>query len=413
MRWTRGERPAWVRAVNAAGRGLEAMGQRFPRLEGDRLLETASRRAGLSDFGDESFREPFEIFVGALESEADLTQIGRLIARHEVLTLLENRLRIEDSFRRHPEIREERIQRPLFVTGTGRSGTSILHELLAQDPAHRALLSWEALHPCPPLDGSCDDRARIRAADREVRLWERIAPVYRTMHENGALVPQECIYLTAHAFASDLLSGNYSVPSYAAWLAKADQSVAYRTHRRILALLQWRRGGERWVLKAPSHLWALEPLLGVYPDACVVQTHRDPLAVVASMTSLMTTLLWLRSDRVDPARLGQQAVRSIGYMLKESMRLRDGGALDPRQICDVRYADFLDDPIGEVARIYDHFGLGFGAEAESRMRAYLAAKPKGRHGAHTYRFEDTGVDLAEARDRFSAYCDRFDLPAEL
>jgi hypothetical protein len=413
MSWTRRDRPRWVRAVNALGRGIDAAGRRVPRLEAERLMATASRRAGLSDFGDVGFREPFELFVGALEDEADLTLIGRMIARHEVLTLLENRLRIEETCRRHPEIAEQRIRRPLFVTGTGRSGTSILHELLAQDPAHRALLSWEALHPCPRASDLDDRERRIRAAEREVGLWEHIAPVYRTMHENGALVPQECIYLTAHAFASDLLSGSYAVPSYAAWLARADLRPAYRTHERILKLLQWQRGDTHWVLKAPSHLWALEPLLAVYPDARIVQTHRDPVAVIASMVSLMTTLLWLRSDRVDPARLGQQAVRSIGHMLKQSMRLRDGGRVDPERICDVRYADFVDDPIAEVARIYDRFGLDLGAEAEARMRAYLSAKPKGRHGAHGYRFEDTGLDLAEARERFAFYCERFDLPREL
>jgi hypothetical protein len=300
------------------------------------------------------------------------------------------------------------------VTGTGRSGTSILHELLAQDPAHRVLLSWEALHPCPPpRSETYEHDPRIRRTEREVRLWERIAPAYRTMHENGARVPQECIYLTAHSFVSDLLSGMYAVPTYAAWLARADLREAYRIHRRLLQLLQWRHRRERWVLKAPSHLWALGPLLAVYPDACIVQTHRDPLAVVASMTSLMATLLWMRSDRVDPRALGERTLRSIGFMLDQALRLRDAGGIGPERICDVRYGDFLADPIAAVAGVYDHFGIPFGDEAEARMRAYLAAKPKDRHGAHAWRLEDTGVDVAAARRRFAAYRERFGIPSEV
>jgi hypothetical protein len=303
---------------------------------------------------------------------------------------------------------------PIFVTGTGRSGTSILHELLAQDPRHRVLLSWEALHPCPPPEArSYHDDPRIRAADREVRLWEHIAPIYRTMHENGGRVPQECIYLTAHEFASDLLSGSYSVPSYATWLAKADLRPAYRTHRRLLQLLQWRCPGERWVLKAPSHLWCLEPLLAVYPNARVVVTHRDPLAVIASMTSLMATLLWIRSDRVDAAALGPRTLRSVAYMLDRATELRDRGVLPAPQVHDVIYRDFLADPIASVAGVYDAFGLTLSAEAESRMRAYLAAKPQGRHGTHGWRFEDTGVDRDEARARFAPYLERYGVPAEL
>lgn len=412
--WSPERRPAWVRGVNAAGRAAWAVGAPRPRLDAASLLEQAERRTGLSDFGEPSFREPLSIFTQALEEEAALTPIGRFIARHEVRTLLENRLQIEDTLRRHPEIEDEPVAPPLFVTGTGRSGTSILHELLAQDPRHRALLSWEALHPCPPpTPEHRDDDPRIRKAERELRLWERVAPIYRTMHENGARVPQECIYLTAHAFASDLLSGSYSVPSYATWLARADLRPGYRTHRRLLKLLQWRVRAERWVLKAPSHLWALPALLAVYPDARIVQTHRDPLAVIASMTSLMATLLWIRSDRVDPRALGPRTVRSVAYMLEQATALRDAGGLPPGRVVDVRYQDFLADPIAAVAGVYDAFGLTLSAEAERRMRAYLAAKPQGRHGVHAWRLEDTGIDADAARERFAAYRERFGVPAEV
>ena len=377
-------------------------------------MSDAARRTGLTDFGDDSFREPLALFTRALDEEAALTPVGRFVARRELDTLLENRLRIEETFARHPEIAQQEIAAPLFVTGTGRSGTSILHELLAQDPRQRVLETWEALRPCPPpTPESFTSDPRIRRAEREVKLWERIAPVYKTMHENGARVPQECIFLTAHAFASDLLSGNYHVPSYAAWLGRADLRVAYRTHRRILKLLQWRCPGERWVLKAPSHLWSLRALLDVYPDARIVWTHRDPLAVMGSMTSLMATLLWIRSDRVDPRALGPRTVASIAFMLERATGLRDDGTLPKEQVHDVRYQDFLADPIAAVAGVYDAFGMQLSADAEERMRRYLAAKPQGRHGTHAWRDVDTGIDLDEARERFAPYRKRFGVPAEV
>jgi hypothetical protein len=412
--WQRSRRPAWVRAVNAVGRVASSRGVLWPRLDEASLLDAARRRTGLSDFGDPRFREPLAIFLRALEQEAELTQVGRLLARHEVVNWLANRLEIEETFRQRPEIAAESIEQPIFVTGTGRSGTSILHELLALDPRNRALATWEALHPCPPpVRAHTLDDPRIARTEREVRLWARIAPIYETMHENGARLPQECIYLTAHEFASDLLSGNYQVPSYAAWLARADLAPAYRTHRRCLQLLQWRCHGERWVLKAPSHLWALDALLAVYPDARIVWTHRDPLAVVASMTSLMATLAWLRSDHVDPEALGRSAVRSVGFMLKRAMALRDAAGLGPDRVCDVRYQDFLRDPIETLSGVHSRLGIEWRSDVEQRMRAHLAARPRDRHGAHAYHFERTGLDPAETRERFRAYRERFDVPAEL
>lgn len=408
------DRPAAVRALNALGRGLERAGVRpFP-LEEEELLAEARRRTGLSDFGDDAFREPLDIFLGALESEAALTLVGRFLARRELLTWLANRLELTDTWRRHPEILGEEVRAPLFVTGSGRSGTSLLHELLAQDPRSRVLRTWEALHPCPPPEtASYETDPRIARADREMRLWERIAPAYGTMHENSGAAPQECLYLTAHELQSDLLSGSYQVPSYQAWLARSDKTRAYRYHRRMLQLLQWRCPGERWVLKAPSHLWTLRELFAVYPDARVVQTHRDPLVVMGSMTSLVATLFWLRSDRVDTRAIARTWLRGVAFMLTHSLEQREQGLLPEGQIHDVLYHELLRDPIGEVLRLYARFGMKLTPEAETRMRAYVAARPKDRRGAHRYSFADTGLDLSRERARFAKYQERFGVPSEI
>ena len=414
MAFERRDRPAAVRALNAVGRGLERAGLRPFSLDEAQLLDEARRRTGLSDFGDDAFREPLALFLRALESEAALTLVGRFLARRELLTWLVNRLELTDTWKRHPEIDGEEIRAPIFVTGSGRSGTSLLHELLAEDPGARVLRTWEALHPCPPPEAaSYDTDPRIARADREMRLWERIAPAYGTMHENGGAVPQECLYLTAHELQSDLLSGSYQVPSYQAWLARSDKTRGYRYHRRMLQLLQWRCPGERWVLKAPSHLWTLRELFTVYPDARVVQTHRDPLVVMASMTSLIATLFWLRSDRVDPRAIATTWIRGVAFMLNHSLEQREQGLLPADRLHDVLYDELVRDPMAEVRKLYARFALELTPEAEARMRAYLAARPKDRRGAHRYRFSDTGLDLTRERARFAAYQQRFGVPSEI
>lgn len=406
-------RAAWVGAVNATGRALRRVGVTPVSLDEAKLLDTARHRTGLTDFGDDAFREPLSILLAALEQEAELTWMGRVMARREVLGPLVNRLQITDWLAREPQIGEGRIRAPIFVTGSGRSGTSLLHELLAQDPANRVPLNWEMLHPCPPPQRESHARdPRIARADRELALWNTLAPDYPTMHESGGAIPQECLYITDHAFRSDHFSGCYQVPSYARWLVASDKRPAYAFHRRFLQLLQWRCPGERWVLKAPSHLGALDALLAVYPDARIVHTHRDPVRVLASMTSLVCNLIWMRSDRVDPQRIARMQVRGVAHLLEKSMQARDEGLLAPEQVVDVLYRDLVADPVASVRRVYQRFGLELSPAVAERMRAWVAARPRGRHGEHRYRFEDTGLDLETERARFAAYRERFGVPSE-
>lgn len=376
------------------------------------LLTEALARTRLTDFGDGDFREPMRRFLGALESEAKLHYVGRTLARADVVEWLENRLRIVDLCKREPAIERAPVAAPIFITGLPRTGTSILHELLAQDPAHRVPLAWEVKRPCPPPEpASFETDPRIDAAERAVRLWCEIVPEYDAMHELGARVPVECIALSAPSFRSDELSGRHVVPSYAAWLARAEMRPAYGWHRRTLQVLQSRHARERWVLKAPSHMSALDALFAVYPDARVVQTHRDPLTVMASVASILFATAWVRSDAVDPkAVLGWFTGETCAHLLANAMRVRDAGR--EHQFADVVYADLVRDPIATIARLYDRFGLPFSSDAESRMRAYLDAKPKGRHGAHRYEFENTGFDRAAERERFTAYQQRYGVPSE-
>ncbi|HEY8153549.1 MAG TPA: sulfotransferase [Myxococcota bacterium] len=406
--WRPGPRPAWVRSLHAA------TDPDWIRLDPDELLDEAVRRSGLSDFGGDAFLEPFRLFVKALAEEAKLHPIGRILARGDLRNWLENRLRLAEARKTRPEIAREEVRAPIFITGLPRTGTSILHELLAQDPAHRAPLHWEVRSPCPPPEAaSFETDARIALAEEELQLWNQVVPEYAAMHELGARLPVECIQITAHEFRSDELSGRHQVPSYAVWLARADLAPAYAFHRRFLQHLQSRCPRERWVLKAPSHLGALASLFGEYPDARVVVTHRDPLKVLPSVASILYSTAWVRSDAVDAqAVLGWFTPETCLALLGAMSGLRDAGAVPADRFCDVRYADLMARPIETLAAVYDHFGIPLGAEAEARVRAYLAGKPRHKLGVHRYAFENTGRERARERERFRGYQERYGVPSE-
>jgi hypothetical protein len=408
MRIGANERPAWVAGLNAIGDPA------WIGLDERSLLDEARARTGLDDFGGQEFCEPLRRLLDSIESEGSLHFVGRVLARDDILNLLENRLRITEARKRHPEIDGVEIRRPIFVTGLPRTGTSILHELLACDPANRVPLAWEVRHPCPPPSPETYERdSRIERADREIRLWNEIVPEYPTIHELGARLPVECIMLTAHAFRSDQLAATNHALGYGAWLATADMQPAYRWHRRMLQLLGWRAPRERWVLKAPSHLAALDALLAVYPDACIVQTHRDPLRVMGSVLSTLYATASIRCDRIDVDALRAWfSGESCAALLDAATRVRASEIAKDARFVDVGYSDLVRDPLSTIAALYRELGIALSAEARSRMRDYLAQKPKDKHGAHTYDFAETGVDRAAERTRFADYQRTYGVPSE-
>src|SRR5262249_53064007 len=281
-------------------------------------LDAARRRTRLADFGDDAgaWREGLHVFTRALDDEADLNLLGRIMARNDIVRALVNRLEARDTLARNPEIPDEKIHAPLLIVGTGRSGTSLLHELLAQDPRHRVARTWELLHPCPPPErASYETDGRIAAADQEYTFWHLVAPEYQTMHENGGDVPNEDPLIDTLELASDHLMGSYPVPSYTRWLARVDLAPVFRAHRQFLQLLQWRFPGERWVLKSPSYLAKLPAFFAEYPDAYAVITHRDPLVVLPSLVSVMATLQWMHSDTVDVERVVKSAVHGTAIVM--------------------------------------------------------------------------------------------------
>jgi hypothetical protein len=405
--------PLAFRVVNRAGGRLRALGLPVGRLDASAILAAARRRTGLEDLGDGPVHEGYPRLVESLEREADLTPMGRLIARRELDRVLENRLRLVDAWRRHPEIEAEPVRAPIVIVGLPRTGTSILHELLAQDPASRVPRTWEVMWPWPPPEAAHrDDDPRIARAARHFRGIDRALPDMKKMHAMGARLPQECVVLMAHDCATIMHHTTHDVPSYQRWLEGLDFRPVYASHKRQLQYLQWRDPGERWVLKSPGHLWALAALLAVYPDARIVQTHRDPLRVAASLVSLVTYLRGLASASPDPRRVAADWAPRLAAGLEHTIDVRDRGLLPPARVFDVPFSDLVGNELATIERLYAHFGLTLGGAAADAMRAYLARNPKGKHGAHRYDLAAAGLDVAEERRRFRRYRERFDLVDE-
>lgn len=402
--------PLPVRILNALGGPAS---RRLVRLDEESLLAAARRKTGLAEFGDPSFLEPFRVLLEALEREAGLSALGRIATRGHLLQLLASRLRLEDLIRRHPEILRERIERPIIIAGLPRSGTTHLFNLVSCDASLRWLPYWESLEPFPdPREKPGPDGRdpRIDRCARSLAAMERLVPLFPAMHEFTVKGPHEEIQLLALQFSTQLFEASYDVPSYGRWYASTDQTPAYRTLRRTLQALQWLRRGRRWLLKTPQHLENLGPLAATFPDARFIQTHRDPVRITASLATMIAYGSRMQQRRPDPRRIGRTWADAIERMLRASVR--DRPRLPAAQVLDVRFDEYMKDPLGTVERVFAFCGEPLEGETRSRVRAFLDANPKGKHGAIDYRLDDLGLDARELRERMRFYCERFEVPSE-
>jgi hypothetical protein len=402
--------PFELRALNALG-GPAA--RRLVHLEQEELLETARRRTGLDDFGEPSFHEPLRVLLGALEREAGLSAFGRIATRGLLLQLLSSRLRLEALIRREPRILDERIERPLIIAGLPRTGTSHLFNLLSRDPGLRWLPYWEGLEPIPdPAEprapGGRDPR--LARCDRALAYLHRAMPLFSAMHEIETEAPHEEIQLLALEFSTQLFEASYHVPSYGEWYRTTDQTRAYAYLRRVLQALQWLRRGRRWLLKSPQHLENLAPLVRTFPDACFVQTHRDPVRITASLGTMIAYGARMQQRRPDPLAIGRHWAKRVEDMLRASVR--DRALLPEAQVMDLRFHELMEDELAAVERVFAFAGEPLATPVARAVRAYLDAHPKGQHGRIDYRLEDLGLDPRERRAALAFYCERFELPSE-
>jgi Sulfotransferase family len=378
-----------------------------PRLERYTLEQAARDRAKLEHFGDWPLTEPLDRLIDAYRSEAHLTMLGRITVRELIVSQLENLLMLEEERRRAPQIEQERVASPTFITGLPRTGTTLLHALLAQDPGTRTPLTWEVMYPARAASAPSEiARTRRRTAAR-LDWANRLAPEFKRIHPIGPDLPQECIAITAQVFMSIQFHTTHDVPSYENWLEAHPQDLGYAFHERLLKHLQFNRTPARWVLKAPGHLFDLAALLQRYPDARIIQTHRDPLRVVASMASLATVLRRAFSDQADPMAIAADWTERWAGALERFLDVRERAR--PGQVLDVHYEAIEEQPVATVERVYDFLGWQLTAPARNAMTTFLAANPKNKHGAHRYSLAQYGLDTVTERRRFARYCERFEI----
>ena len=380
----------------------------------ERLVEQAAEQTGLSDLGDDDWREGFDRLIDAFANEARLSEIGRAVVEADLVGYLIKRMQIVGWLRAHPEVTKTDVTPPIVVIGQARTGTTILHDLLAQDPASRVPLAWEVDFPVPPPQAETyDTDPRIEQTEAQQAMVDLVIPGFRKMHPVGARLAQECVRITGSAFRSMIFPTQYRVPSYGHWLLhEADMAPAYRWHRAYLQVLQTDHRGERWVLKSPGHIWCLDALLAEYPDAVLVQTHRDPLKIIASVSSLMALLRRLATDEPTMQECAEEFAEYILLGLDRSVDAREDGTVASDRVVDVQFGDFMSDQIGAVRKVYERLGLELDPGAEARMRSFLADNPQDKHGTHTYSFADTGLDADEIRARAKRYQEYFGVASE-
>ncbi len=405
--------PLPVRLLNLAGRGASAIGLQPIKLNLDQLLRTAMDNTGMSDFGESDFYQPLALLLEGLEKEANLSLLGRMVARTSLVQTLENRLGFVALFKAHPEIAEQRIERPIFVVGPPRSGTTIFHDLLVMDPYNRVPLTWETARPLPPPESATyHSDPRIAQAQADLDQVDKLLPQFKTMHPMGAERAQECVTMTSHDFTSMMYFVQFYVPTYDRFVIASDMRSALKWHRRFLQVLQWKAPGKRWALKSPQHLWHLQHIHREYPDALFVQTHRDPVKIVISTSNLAAHLQGMASDHPDLRKVTQYYAKALAQGYNNTVAYRKSGRLPASQVVDLYFRDFMADQVGTVRRAYEHFGLELSDSAASAMQAFLDNNPADKHGKHLYSLADTGMDEAELRALFTDYETYFNVPRE-
>ncbi len=376
----------------------------------DTLLARARNRTGLDDYGDDSFLDGLVALIEGAEEAGTYNELGIAVLHDQAVEFLSNRLSIEDSYRRNPEIDDQVIEAPLFGLGLPRTGSTALSFLLAEDPRSRSLLTWETNSPAPPPDpATYDTDPRIADAAARISLMDAMAPKFKGMLPSSPTGPNECLQLLALDFRSAMFSAFGDNRHYDAWFADCAMVPAYRYHERVLKLLQWKFEPRPWRLKTPAHMQSIDALLEVYPEATFVMTHRDVAQVIPSVVSLMdATSEMLRDGPLAP----DFAVKEAAFWergMRNLLDYRDDG--NDARFFDIGFTDMRTDPIGEIRELYAWLDVELTDEVADRMATWwnnnAGAAQREKQGVHEYSPEDYDIDLDELRAQFAFYNERF------
>ncbi len=375
----------------------------------DAVLGAARERTGLDDFGPDDFRERLGVWLQALADDVELGPVGRVGAFRDCVRYAANRARLHDLLRRHPEIHDLEVRRPIVICGLPRSGTTHLLNLIASDRRLRSLPYWESLEPFPdPAETTPpgEEDPRLGRCRQAYAQQDALMPLLKNMHDMAPEHVHEEIEVQALDFASYELEWIATVPGWRDYYLEHDQTPAYAYLKTALKALQWLRGPDRWILKSPQHMEQLNPLLATFPDATIVLTHRDPVSVIASAITMLVYGDRVRRTRVDPPAVAAYWIDRIERLLQTCVRDRE--RVPASQGLDVRFHEFMADDIAMVERIYALADLPMNAGARASLDAYMAANPRGKHGRILYDLKgDFGIEPDALRERFAFYSERF------
>ena len=409
---TRPKRPPRAQLINTIGRGLNSVGLSFPKLTVRSVIREAERATGHSDFDGDSYLAALEPLLWGLEHEANLNQLGRIVLRSMIVSALASRLIVVAWEKANPEAAKAEITAPLIIFGMPRTGTTILYEMLAADPRLRAPLTWECRDY--KLAHEAEDPfndPRIQKLGQNMARMDRMMPGFSAIHYFDPFIPTECVGLTILDLCSEQFPALAWLPSYRnEFLLKTDFKSAYRWHKRALRYFQATTPNVRWVLKTPLHSAYLDALLEIYPDACLIHTHRDPIQVIASVSSLCFTGRSGWSDSVDKILYADHDAEYIAEITRRASRFRRDNPQHADRFIDIAFKNFMADPMAEIDRIHAHFGRDLPDASRTTMKDYLDHRPRHKYGVHKYTLEDFGLSkethdplFAEYREHFAAY----------
>jgi hypothetical protein len=399
-------RPDWVRRVNAMADAAGSAVHLVP-LDAGALIDAARETTGVADVadvGDGDWEGRLRAVVASINA-SDLTVVGRLMTREELLRCLRTRHFLSAERASNPAVADEQIVAPVVVTGPARSGTTILFELLALDAGLRSPIATDVLHP--GLPARIDPATRLAMTESEQELWADVQPEFAAIHELRADLPVECITLTAPSFAGSHWSMVLDDPGE--WMP--DPAADFAFHKAVLQSVQHGKPAKQWLLKTPAYIFMFDDLLKTYPDASVVFTHRDPARTMPSTVSTTAMVRWIRSDNVDVPALAELVNLMFSAGLNTVAERHNDGTL-PKLTGHVRFTDLMSEPVPAISAAYEGIGRDFTDEHRAAITHYLANKPRGKYGRHDYTAEEWGYDPAALRDGLASYISTFGIVSE-